>query len=271
MISPIPKDDDRLRNIGASTGGGQFYQHSDATVFNDFRTQGNFKQKLSKLGTTVEIVADRLSKTPSQVLEEALCDKYVRVDATILSGILNLSTTTHVGTSTQLQAHLTENGFSKDQICTLSRIPVAHIAGPADGQISGFVGEIAGPVVLDKHNNIIGTRVNGAEGRMVYVGDNELEEKLFEEFLFLLRTMPVHEILLDSTKLLFMPNAFYLNQSNVTHGRGKLDQSEYNIKIGGVAAYRRMHCRQYAKSRSRDNKEGFMTQALHQMGQLNGI
>lgn len=54
---------------------------------------------------------------------------------------VKFKTQTHIGTPKLLQKHLEENFFSKDDILAISKMPIAHIAGMADGEISGFVGK----------------------------------------------------------------------------------------------------------------------------------
>lgn len=262
LISPIPKDDNFLRKVGASTGGGKFFQHSDATVYNDFCSINDLIKRLNKFNTNIQTVARRLLKTEDTIVSEVLCRKYLRVDATILSGIVNLNTKTHIGMPNQLQEHMQNIGFTKEQLLCLSKMPIAHIAGPADGEISGYVGNITNPINMDSSGNILGTCINAAQGRMIYVGHNNTEENLFDNFLLAVKSMPVHEILLTSSKVLFIPNSCYSQQTNVTHGRGELDESEYHIQIGN-SSHRRMLCRQYVVSRYRDSKKNFLESYLN--------
>ena len=103
----------------------------------------------------------------------------------------------------------------------LSEIPVAHIAGPADGEISGYVGEINKIVNLDDEGNIASTCLNAAENRMIYVGADDAEKVLFERFLGLLRSIQPFKFLLQSNDLLFIPNAAYGKQNKCYPWSGK--------------------------------------------------
>lgn len=258
LISPIPFAEKELRDIGASTGGGKFPQHSDATVYHEIQDADALVSTLSQMGTDVETVAKILDRKVVEVSEQILCEKFLRVDMTVLGGVLNLSTRTHVGLPDALEAHLRANGMTGDDIVALARMPVAHLAGPADGEISGFVGNICPPLYLDKAEQIIGSCINGAPGRMVYVGKNDNDQQIFERFIGLVQTAPVTEVLLLSGDYLFLPNAFFAGNSNVTHGRSKLTDSEYRIPIGDDRFGRRLHCRQYAASRARARQQPFL-------------
>lgn len=262
FITPVSFEDGKLRNTGASTGGGNFYQHSDATVYTDLKDRSDIESRFREFNTSLETVAERLNKPVEAVVAEMTSGKFTRVDALLLKGILNKNTRTHLGTPKLLQQHLEDNDFTKEEILTLSKMPIAHIAGPADGEISGYVGEINSIVGLDENGNIISTCLNGAENRLIYVGQDESESVLFDQFLSLLRTMPTQKVLLTSTDLLFIPNTSYGNQTNVTHGRERLNDDEYRIPIGDNKFGRRMHCRQYVSSRARDNKPSHLGDLL---------
>ncbi|WP_423910813.1 hypothetical protein [Candidatus Spongiihabitans sp.] len=132
------------------------------------------------------------------------------------------------------------------------------VGASTDGVISGFVGEINYPIFLGKDGNIAGTCINASENRMVYVGKSKKDKRLFDRFLSTVRTMEILEFLLTSKDLLFIPNSYHENQNNVTHGRGELDNSEYRIPIGKENFSRRMHCRQYTRSRLRDFLPGLL-------------
>lgn len=263
LISPIPSEDNRLREIGASTGGGKFYQHSDATVYTDIKTISDLEKRLYELNTDMPTVSSVLNKSESTVTSEVLCGKYTRVDATLLKGIINLKTKTFIGTPELLEKSLIRDGFQKKDLEKLSNMPIAHIAGPADGIISGYVGEINRPIYLGDNNNIIGSCLNASINRMIYVGRDLEDKALFERFLQTLRTMEVLEFLLTPSDLLFIPNSHYRNQSNFTHGRGKLDDSEYKVPIGDGKFTRRMLCRQYASSKLRDGYAGLLTEHIN--------
>lgn len=144
-------------------------------------------------------------------------------------------------------------------------MPIAHIAGPADGEISGYVGEINRIIDVDGNGNILSTCLNGADNRLIYVGDSEEDQMLFERFLALLRTVPTYQFLLTSSDLLFIPNTSYGKQTNVTHGRGRLADDEYSIPIGENRFGRRMHCRQYVSSRTRDQKASYFGDLLQSL------
>ena len=105
--------------------------------------------------------------------------KFIRVDATILKGILNVEGKTLIGTPYLLKKSLIKNQFSKNDVLRLSNMPISHLAGPADGFISGFVEYIIQPIFLDDEFNIIVTCINSSENRMVYVGESNTDENLF--------------------------------------------------------------------------------------------
>ncbi|MDD9885391.1 MAG: hypothetical protein OXU62_12830 [Gammaproteobacteria bacterium] len=258
LISPIPGADKKLRNIGASTGGGKFFQHSDATVFTDLSTIEDIRERLYHCNTTIESVCVATNKPVDQIVAEITCRKFARVDATLLKGVLNLNTKTNIATPRMLQKSLQDDGFSKRDLVRLSRMPIAHIAGPADGAISGYIGEIAPPIIFDG-KRLIGTCINSAETRMVYVGESSDDANLFSKFITNVRNMDTISFLLTGTDLLFIPNACYLDQTNYTHGRERLGGNEYNIPIAGGQFSRRMHCRLYAKSFRRDNEASILS------------
>ena len=137
-------------------------------------------------------------------------------------------------------------------------MPIAHIAGPADGDISGYIGEITPPILYDG-KNVTGTCINAAAGRMVYVGDSIYDADLVGKFLINVRNMDTLSLLLTGADLLFIPNACHLNQTNFTHGRDKLGDDEHNIPLADGNFSRRMRCRLYAKSLRRDNKPRVLT------------
>ncbi|WP_230202496.1 hypothetical protein [Paenibacillus ihumii] len=257
FITPVSFEDEKLRDTGASTGGGEFYQHSDATVYTELENEEDIQIRLAKFNSSLSVVSERLKRPVAQIVSEMTSRKFTRVDALLLKGILNKSTKTHIGTPKLLQEHLESNGFSKEQMWALSKMPIAHIAGPADGEISGYVGEINQIISVDDNGDILSTCLNGAESRMIYVGSSEEDERLFDTFLGLLRTMPTYHFLLTSSDLLFIPNSSYGKQTNVTHGRGRLTDDEYRIPIGENKFGRRMHCRQYVSSRARDHKASY--------------
>lgn len=258
LVSPVPSVDDPLRDVGASTGGGEFQQHADATIHHGLLTREEVEARLSALGTSIEIVAFRLGRSPQSIVEQMLCGRYLRVDATLLGNVIAGTTRTHVGTPRQLQAHLRKRGFAIEQFRRLACMPIAHIAGPADGNISNFVGTVAPPLHLDDEGNIVGTRINTAGGRMRYVGPDPMDDALFERFVHAVRAMPVHRILLRPGDVLFLPNDHFAGQRNVTHGRGRLSDDEYEIDVGGGVVTRRTHVRQYAQSRSRNGNKSFL-------------
>ena len=247
LISPIPNKDNDLREVGASTGGGKFYQHSDATVYTKLKSKSEIISRLSYYGTNIENVETKLNKTRDEVFNQILCNKYVCVDATLLKGILNVEGKTLIGTPYLLQKSLIDDGFRQDDFYRLSKMPIAHLAGPADGVISGFVGEITQPIYLDDKLNILGTCINSSENRMVYVGNLNVDEKLFLRFLKSVRDMELIEFTLYGDNLLLIPNRYSDTQSNYTHGRTRLSEKEYNIPVGNGVLSRRMHCRQYVK------------------------
>ncbi|MCQ6337685.1 MULTISPECIES: hypothetical protein [Bacillus cereus group] len=262
LISPL-NNDEVLRNVGASTGGGNFYQHNDATVYTDMKDQSDIEARLKTFNTNLEIVSNRLNKSVKRIVSEITCGKFTRVDALLLKGVLNLKTQTHIGTPKLLQKHLEENHFSKDDILAISKMPIAHIAGMADGEISGFVGEINQIIFLDDNGDIIATCLNGAENRLIYVGESEEEKLKFDMFLELLRTTPTYKVPLTSEDLLIIPNSYYGKQTNVTHGRERLSEEEYKIPIGDNKYGRRIVCRQYVSSRLRDQKESYFTDIIN--------
>ena len=128
-------------------------------------------------------------------------------------------------------------------------MPIAHIAGPADGEISGYVGEITQPVFLNRSGRLVGTCINTADGRMIYVGKSKEDERLFGKFVRCIQSMEPEKIFLDSDNLIYIPNRYDGIQPNYTRGRERLDDAEYRISIGEGKYSRRMHCRQYTVKR----------------------
>jgi hypothetical protein len=94
---------------------------------------------------------------------------------------------------------------------------------------------------------------------MIYVGRNPEHARLFERFIDLVRSVPVSAVLMQPGDYLFLPNAYFYVNSNVTHGRGQLSDTEYNIPIANGKVGRRIHCRQYAVSRSRSGLPSFLS------------
>ncbi len=259
LVSPISSDGGRLRDVGASTGGGKFYQHSDATVFNDFPDENAFLERLALLDTDIDRLESALGRPRGDIVAQVLCRKYVRVDATMLAGIYNKDTMTHIITPMALQHFLAGRGYDDTALRRLAGMPVAQIAGPADGDISGFIGTVTPPLQLDPSGAIFGTCINLAEGRMKYVGKSDEDEALFERFVYDARQAPVTEILIEQSDALFFPNAAYGTQQNVTHGRGALKDSDYRIEVEPDVFVRRAHCRQYLVSRFREGKPAFIS------------
>ena len=263
LISPIPNQDKSLREIGASTGGGEFLQHNDATVFTDLKNETDIFQRLKFLNTDLETVSEKTNKSIQNIIDEITCQKYVKVDALILKGIINKNTKTKISTTKMIQKYLHDELFTLKELKSLSQMPIAHIAGPADGEISGFIGEITSPISLDTSNNVIGIYINLAKDRMLYVGKDDAERKLFTRFVTSMHTVPTTDVLIKSSDLLFIPNNYYTGQSNATHGRGRLNDDEYKIEVAKNKYVRRMHCRQYLSNRYQDNLNSHMKELLN--------
>ena len=54
LISPL-NNDEVLRNVGASTGGGNFYQHNDATVYTGMKDQSDIEARLNTFNTNLKL------------------------------------------------------------------------------------------------------------------------------------------------------------------------------------------------------------------------
>ncbi|MBA5762958.1 hypothetical protein H2O73_11420 [Vibrio sp. 404] len=242
MVSPIC--DQGSRTLSASTGGGEFLQHSDATVYTAIKTTRELEQYLKRLGTSSSISARVLGLSEKDFRAQVLCGKYSRVDATMLTGIVNKNTKTLITSPEILQKYLIEQGFGQSEFKKLSEMPVAHIAGPADGEISGFVGNIVPPLLLSDQGEILGTCINLASHRMVYVGNNEEDKALFAEFCEHAIACPSLEVVVEASDILLFPNLASKDQRNVTHGREKIANDSYNVEVDGVVL-RRSLCRQY--------------------------
>lgn len=242
MVSPISDVDHR--SLSASTGGGEFLQHNDATVYTSIETLDELETHLQHLGTSIPKSAQVLGLSEDEFVSQVLCGRYSRVDATMLTGIVNKNTKTLITTPRMLQTYLTKQSFHKEDLQALAKIPIAHIAGPADGEISGYVGNITPPVLLNESGDIVGTCINLAPRRMVYVGDNEKEKALFDKFCGYVRDSPNIEVLIEASDILLFPNLAFGEQSNVTHGREKIATESYNVEVDGVTL-RRSLCRQY--------------------------
>ncbi len=258
LVSPISVEDNALRNAGASTGGGKFDYHSDSTVYNEFRSTADVTAQLVRLGATTSTVEQALERPFKQVLGEILCGKYTRVDATMLAGIYNTGTLTYLVLPQELQRHLSSAGHSQDDLRRLASCAVAHFAGPADGDISGFVGTIAPPIELDDNGDIFSTCLNLAPGRMKYVGSSHQDGQLFERFVNDARTAPVEGVLVRPGDILLFPNRSFGTQLNVLHGRGKLQDDDYRIEVEPGIFVRRAHCRQYLQNRRYGNEPSFL-------------
>ncbi len=263
LVSPISMFDKTLRDVGASTGGGKFQQHSDATAYNEFPDRMTFLSELDRLGADITSIEGKLQLSSEHIYEQIFCGKYVRVDATVLAGIYNKDTVTHVMTPRMLQDALKTLGYGHAELSQLAGMAVAHMAGPADGEISGYLGTITSPLRLDPDGNIQATCLNLADGRMKYVGKSDDERALFARFVEDARWAPVEEVLVEASDILFLPNASYKSQANVTHGRGALTDSDYAIEIEPSVTVRRAHCRQYLTSRRRDDKPSFLDALRH--------
>ncbi len=258
LVSPISIADNKLRDVGASTGGGKFQQHSDATAYNEFSSEREILAQLRLFDATRESLEENLELPYETVISQLLCGKYIRVDATVLAGIYNKDTLTYIMLPEMLQQHLFDIGFGKEDLYRLSRMAIAHMAGPADGEISGYVGNIAPPLRLDNSGNIVSTCLNLADGRMRYVGSSEADKGLFARFVVEASQAPVEKILVEASDMLFLPNSAFGTQFNVTHGRGALRDSDYAIEIEPSIIVRRAHCRQYLTSRRRNGKAPFL-------------
>lgn len=242
MVSPICEQESRT--LSASTGGGEFLQHSDATVYTSIKTSQELEQYLTRLGTSSSISARVLGLSEKDFQTQVLCGQYSRVDATMLTGIVNKNTKTLITSPAMLQNYLIEQGFGQPEFKRLSEMPVAHIAGPADGEISGFVGNIVPPLLLNEQGNILGTCINLAPNRMIYVGNSPEDSALFTEFCDSAIACPSLEIVVEASDILLLPNLATKDQSNVTHGREKIASDSYNVEVDGVLVRRNL-CRQY--------------------------
>jgi len=258
MISPISEADASLRQTGASTGGGRFHLHNDASVYTAPLDKSAVIDNLKKFGTSLETVSHRLGKSALDIISEISCERFMRVDFTMLSGVVNQDTETYISTPEMLHNHLIKSGYSKSDINSLSKMPVAHFAGPADGDISGYIGNISPPIFLDNQGNIDAVCINLADSRMQYVGPSQTENNLFERFVMDARNAPHHKIVISSGDILLFPNSPFGSQKNVMHGRGELKDSDYRIEVSPGKFMRRVHCRQYLTNRARDGKESFL-------------
>jgi len=257
-ISPIPKEDVRLGNISSSSGGGSFPVHNDATAYNNFLNKEDFLNNLFRLDTNIEILSQKLNIKKDLIFQQVLCKQYVRADVLTLVGIINNRTHSSLAFPNELEDYLYSLDFTKNDIILLSKMPIAHFAGPADGLVSNYVANVKPPIDIDNNNNIISTFINAADNRMKYVGKLQNEEKIFKSFYKALKTMPQHKILLKSGDLLFIPNLAFEGQNNVMHSRDKIHENDYNIKLDGYnKSFRRYHLREYMSSRNRDNKKCF--------------
>jgi len=299
MISPISEADASLRLTGASTGGGRFHLHNDASVYTAPLDKSTVIDNFKKFGTSLETVSHRLGKPAPDIISEISCGRFMRVDFTMLSGVVNQDTETYISTPEMLHNHLIKSGYDhapkrkprpsgrgqarqasfgaegspnwwrrsadrkvgvlhKSDIHSLSKMPVAHFAGPADGDISGYIGNISPPIFLDNQGNIDAICINLADSRMKYVGSSQTENNLFERFVLDARSAPHHKIVISSGDTLPFPNSPFGSQKNVMHGRGELKDSDYRIEVSPRKFMRRVHCRQYLTSRARDGKKNFL-------------
>lgn len=260
-ISPIPKRDKELKNVSSSSGGGEFPVHNDATAYNGFSNKEEFLKRLRELNSNIEIMSQELAINQKDIYEQVLCKKYVRTDALLLVCVVNNYTNSFLAFPDELEQHLESLNFSTEDIICLSKMPVAHFAGPADGVVSNFVANVEPPIKLDKNNHIISTFINASINRMKYVGNSKDEKYLFERFYQALQNIPKHKILLKSGEALFIPNLTFDQHKNVMHGRDKIDKRDYAISIISdikIENLRRFHIREYMMYRAKDNKKCFL-------------
>lgn len=242
MVSPISGVGSD--SLSASTGGGEFVQHSDATVFTTINTPSELRNHLKSLSTSSSIASSVLRVSEETFESQVLCGKYSRVDATMLTGIVNENTKTLITTPEMLQTYLTQQKFGKVDFQTLSKMPIAHIAGPADGEISGYIGNITSPIQLNDTGDIVGTCINLAPGRMKYVGEKKKDKMLFDDFCRHAIDCPNIEVLVEASDILLFPNLASAEQPNVTHGREKISHESYRVEVNGTLLRRNL-CRQY--------------------------
>lgn len=256
MVSPLSADDARMKRVGASTAGGRFHLHNDVAVFTDVSNRLALDDRLRRLGTNIETVGNRLGMNGRTVAEQILCGSryYPRVDVTMLAGVVNETTPTCIGTPAVLHDHLMRAGYAQAELDVLSAMPVAHMAGPADGKAEGFVGRIAPPLHLDVRGRIVSVWLNLDESRMRYVGPDDGEARLFERFVADARHMPCEEVLIESGDILLFPNLPFDGQTNVLHGRAALREEDYRIEVAAGKYMRRVHCRQYLVSNRRTGR-----------------
>jgi hypothetical protein len=259
-VSPLPKRDKELKSVSSSSGGGEFPVHNDATAYNDFKDKEDFINQLDELKTNINTMSQQLSIKKEHIFEQVLCKKYVRTDALLLVCVINKHTHTFLAFPDELEQYLKSLNFSIEDIMCLSKMPIAHFAGPVDGVVSNFIANVEPPIKLDKNNHIVSTFINASVDRMKYVGNSKDEKYLFERFYQALQNMPKHKILLRSGEALFIPNLTFNQYKNVMHGRDKIDERDYNISMnnGKIENLRRFHVREYMTYRAKDNKKCFL-------------
>lgn len=251
IVSPIPRGDTRLRESAASIGGGGFPLHNDSTVYSGIRSRNELNSRLDEFNLDLEMVAKKVQRRKLDVVDQITCDRYLRVDALSLACVINGRTRTHVATLGQIYKSAVSKGLLRQDFETLSRIPVAHIAGPADGDISGFIGNISPPVVLNGNGNLVGTLLNSAAERMVCLSSSASDNVLFARFIDAVVSTERHEIAMRPGDLLFIPNAPRLTSGNALHGRERIADDDYDlVSHGAPKGTRRCSVRQYLQIKS---------------------
>lgn len=247
IISPAPQGDaHELREAAASLGGGEFPMHNDATVYSGINSAQELDSRLAQFGLTLSAVSMITGRSEATVRKQILCDRYLRVDAITLACVINGRTKTYVTTLDQVCDALIRRGISRSELHILSKMPVAHLAGPADGAISGFIGNIAAPVILDSQGRIIGTVVNSASDRMLCLSIDAHDKLLFSRFLEAIRSTDHHDVSMTPGDLLFIPNACHAKLPSALHGRERIAQEDLDLESRGAAkGVRRSHIRQF--------------------------
>ncbi len=101
-----------LRNVGASTGGGNFYQHNDATVYTDMKDQLHIEERLKSFNTNLDIVSNRLNKSVELIVSEITCSNVYEVDALFIKEVLRFKNQySYWNTKITSKAHLEEKSL----------------------------------------------------------------------------------------------------------------------------------------------------------------
>jgi len=234
------KDQLEKAKTPSSVTTGEFSWHIEALHENPLPTKGKVLQHLKDIGLDLKSFAEKMGRSTGSVIESIMEARNKRVNGLILSAIKNKETPTNILTSDELEVALLAK-FKKSGLGKIAALNVAFFAGSSELKNEGKIGFIGNMIELDAKGKIKELRLNVNEGRMMYTGNDEAGQKLFDEFYSFLKNEKIgHDILLQRGDYLIM------NNQSVVHRRDDYAAADFEEpKDAGLFREIRRLVRQY--------------------------